>query len=333
VRNLLDGKDAEDEHNGEKHAIRFMLTEKGYRNLRDPIPMYLAGYGPKAQALAGGIADGLTTHIPPVTLGLLRYSTPALIMLPLLLRSSAAYRRAGWVKCAIMVCGSGAPFFLVCSLGMTFAPAAHVGVMLPGVMPMFVALFAFLLFGERYGGARLLGYGLVLAGAVALGGASLVEAAAGDWRGHALLLFSAASWACFTLAFKRSGLTAWQAAALINGVSVVIMVAIDAVQGGPRLWDIPWQIVVTQGFAQGILSGLLALAAYGYAVSVLGAPKASAFVSLTPALTAVIAALTLAEWPDGITIAAVLLVGGGVALASGVVPGISFKRRTLPQQP
>jgi alkanesulfonate monooxygenase SsuD/methylene tetrahydromethanopterin reductase-like flavin-dependent oxidoreductase (luciferase family) len=64
VRRLLDGEDAEYEHNGEKHTIRFMLTDKGYRNLRDPIPMYLAGYGPKAQALAGEIADGLTTHVP-----------------------------------------------------------------------------------------------------------------------------------------------------------------------------------------------------------------------------------------------------------------------------
>jgi alkanesulfonate monooxygenase SsuD/methylene tetrahydromethanopterin reductase-like flavin-dependent oxidoreductase (luciferase family) len=64
VRTLLDGKDAEYEHGGEKHTIRFMLTDKGYRNLSDPIPMYLAGYGPKAQALAGEIADGLTTNIP-----------------------------------------------------------------------------------------------------------------------------------------------------------------------------------------------------------------------------------------------------------------------------
>src|SRR6185503_628681 len=64
VRNLLDGKDAQYEHEGHGHAIRFMLTEKGYRDLRDPIPIYLAGYGPKAQALAGEIADGLTTHIP-----------------------------------------------------------------------------------------------------------------------------------------------------------------------------------------------------------------------------------------------------------------------------
>ena len=204
--------------------------------------------------------------------------------------------------------------------------------MLPGVMPMFVALFAFLLFGERYGGARLLGYGLVLAGVLGLASASLLAAGAGDWRGHALLLLSAASWACFTLAFKRSGLTAWQAAALINAVSVVIMVAIDAFQDGPSLWDIPWQTLATQGFAQGILSGLLALAAYSYAVGVLGASRASAFVSLTPALTAVIGAATLGEWPDAVTVVAVLVVGGGVALASGAVPGISFKRRALPQQ-
>jgi len=275
---------------------------------------------------------GVTTDMPLVTLGLLRYATPALIMLPLLLRSGGAYRRTGWVKCGIMVCGSGAPFFLLCSKAMTIAPAAHVGVMLPGVMPMFVALFASLLFGERYSGARLLGYGLVLAGVVALGGASLIEAGAGDWWGHVLLLLSAASWACFTLAFKRSGLTAWQAAALINAVSVVIMVVIDAFQDGPRLWSVPWQTLVIQGFAQGILSGLLALAAYIYAVAVLGASKASAFVSLTPALTTVIAAFTLGEWPDAVTITAVLIVGAGVALASGVASENSFKRRVLKQQ-
>jgi 5,10-methylenetetrahydromethanopterin reductase len=64
VRTLLDGQEAAYDTGGEKHGIRFMLTDKGYRNLKDPIPMYLAGYGPKAQALAGEVADGLTTHIP-----------------------------------------------------------------------------------------------------------------------------------------------------------------------------------------------------------------------------------------------------------------------------
>jgi drug/metabolite transporter (DMT)-like permease len=272
---------------------------------------------------------GVTTDVPPVTLGLLRYSLPALLMLPLLLRSGAAYQRAGWLKCAIMICGSGAPFFLVCSQAMTIAPAAHVGVMLPGFMPMFVALIAGILFGERYSGARLAGYVLILAGVAALGGASLMEVGSGDWRGHLLLVISAAFWASFTLALKRSGLTAWQAAALINVVSALIMLAVSACQGDMRLWEIPWQTLAIQGLVQGIVSGLLALAAYSYAVTVLGAPRASAFASLIPALTAVLAALTLGEWPDTATIVAVLVVGSGVALASGVASGIYFKRRAL----
>lgn len=275
---------------------------------------------------------GVTTDIPPVTLGLLRYSIPAMVMLPLLVRSGGAFRRAGWLKCTIMVCGSGAPFFLLCSKAMMIAPAAHVGVMLPGVMPMFVALFAFLLFGERYSGARLLGYFLVLAGVAGLGGATLIDAGAADWRGHALLLLSAASWACFTLAFKRSGLTAWQAAALINAVSLMIMLVVYALQDGAGIRAVPWRTLATQGFAQGILSGLLALAAYSYAVAVLGASKASAFVSLTPALTAILAAASLGEWPDAVTIAAIIVVGSGVALASGASSQISFKGRVLDRQ-
>jgi hypothetical protein len=55
-------------------------------------------------------------------------------------------------------------------------------------------------------------------------------------------------------------------------------------------------------------------------------------ISLTPALTAITAAATLGEWPDGVTIAAVLIVEAGGALASGAISGISFKRRVLPQQ-
>ena len=67
-------------------------------------------------------------------------------------------------------------------------------------------------------------------------------------------------------------------------------------------------------------------------ISGLGASKASAFVSLTPALTAVLAAFTLGEWSDAVTIAAVAIVGLGVALASGVGGQLSFKRKPLPNE-
>jgi len=64
VKGLLRGEEVDFPHKDEPHKIRFMLTDKGYVNLKDEIPMYLAGYGPKAQALAGEVADGLTTAVP-----------------------------------------------------------------------------------------------------------------------------------------------------------------------------------------------------------------------------------------------------------------------------
>lgn len=64
VKGLLTGREVDYPYKGEPHGIRFMLGDKGYRNIEDPIPMLLAGYGPRAQQLAGEIADGLTTAIP-----------------------------------------------------------------------------------------------------------------------------------------------------------------------------------------------------------------------------------------------------------------------------
>lgn len=66
--------------------------------------------------------------------------------------------------------------------------------------------------------------------------------------------------------------------------------------------------------------------------SAMGATKASAFVSVAPDLTAMIAAVSLGKWPGAMAIMAIIVVGAGVAVASGVVSGISFKRRLLLQQ-
>ncbi|MGH6892618.1 MAG: EamA family transporter [Dongiaceae bacterium] len=71
------------------------------------------------------------------------------------------------------------------------------------------------------------------------------------------------------------------------------------------------------------------MAAYSYAVAVLGASKASAFVSLTPALTTLLATASLGEWPDAITMTALLVVGCGAALANGLGRYLSFKHKPL----
>jgi alkanesulfonate monooxygenase SsuD/methylene tetrahydromethanopterin reductase-like flavin-dependent oxidoreductase (luciferase family) len=64
VRALLDGHEVEYELNGERHPIRFQMREHRFIGLEPRIPLYVAGFGPKAQALAGEIADGLVSGLP-----------------------------------------------------------------------------------------------------------------------------------------------------------------------------------------------------------------------------------------------------------------------------
>ncbi len=64
VQRLLRGEDVEYTLDGETHPIRFQMREHRFIDLDHPIPVYVAGYGPKAQALAGEIADGLISGMP-----------------------------------------------------------------------------------------------------------------------------------------------------------------------------------------------------------------------------------------------------------------------------
>jgi 5,10-methylenetetrahydromethanopterin reductase len=64
VQKLLRGEEVDYALEGESHPIRFQMREHRFIDLDHPIPVYVAGFGPKAQALAGEIADGLVSGLP-----------------------------------------------------------------------------------------------------------------------------------------------------------------------------------------------------------------------------------------------------------------------------
>ena len=64
VRSLLAGEDVEYTLNGETNVIRFQNTHLDYINLEKEIPIMVGGFGPRAQALAGEVGDGVVTGIP-----------------------------------------------------------------------------------------------------------------------------------------------------------------------------------------------------------------------------------------------------------------------------
>jgi alkanesulfonate monooxygenase SsuD/methylene tetrahydromethanopterin reductase-like flavin-dependent oxidoreductase (luciferase family) len=63
VRRLLRGEEVLYREGERERWIRFLHPDRGYINLKDPIPIFVAANGPRAVALAGEIADGWLTSI------------------------------------------------------------------------------------------------------------------------------------------------------------------------------------------------------------------------------------------------------------------------------
>lgn len=260
---------------------------------------------------------GVTHSLTLWDVALLRYAPTAILLLPLCLKHWPALRRAGALKLGIMATGGGMPFLLIGMSGMIFAPAAHAGAMMPGSMPLFVALFSAALFGERFAGSRLAGFALIVAGVIAIGGYHLFLVGTGYWRGHLLFLTAAALWACYTLALKRAALPVLPAIAFIYvlGGAVYTPVWLLALPSG--LAAAPWPEILLQ-LAQGILSGVISLFTYSIAVEKLGPTRAAAFGALAPAIAALAAIPLLGEWPDSAAWAGIPAIVFGVMLANGV---------------
>jgi drug/metabolite transporter (DMT)-like permease len=277
-----------------------------------------------AAALIGGgwqVATRLatTTHTEPLDLALLRYGIPALLLLPVALRGGLLPREVPLRLQLVLLAGAGLPFGLVAMTGTRYAPVAHMGVLMAAASPLLAAAFAFALWREKPGGLRLLGLGLMALGVALLGAKALAAWSTESWRGDALFLCAAALWAGYTLAFRRSGLSPWRAAALVNLWSALLLLVLLAWRGGTGLWQVPGAELLRHALWQGLLAGVFGLWTYSVAIQRLGAAPAAAFGALAPVVSALGGWWWLGEAlsaVDGVALAAASL---GVLLASGAL--------------
>jgi drug/metabolite transporter (DMT)-like permease len=263
--------------------------------------------------------------LTPASVTLLRVGIPALLLAPVLFRTGV-WPKGKTVPFLFCMLGAGAPFLLIIGNGMRYAPTADVGPLVPGTMPLIVALLSVVIFKEKLGWARAIGFALCLAGVLTIAGRSIASASGDTSFGHLLLITAALCWACYTVAFRHVGVTAIEMAALVSFWSAIAMLPfgipplIDAFNKGAH------NDLIVQALIQGIGSGLVALVLYNIGIARLGASRAAAFVALVPALATLIAIPLLKEIPDAASIFGVVTTGAGVLLASGVVNELLSKK-------
>jgi drug/metabolite transporter (DMT)-like permease len=263
--------------------------------------------------------------LTPAAVTLLRVGIPALLLAPVLFRVGL-WPKGRTVPFLFCLLGAGAPFLLIIGNGMRYAPTADVGPLVPGTMPLIVALLSVVIFKEKLGLARAAGFALCLAGVLTIAGRSIVSASGDTSFGHMLLISAAFCWACYTVAFRHVGVTAIEMAALVSFWSALAILPF----GIPPLIDAfdkgAYNDLIVQAVIQGLGSGLIALVLYNIGIARLGASRAAAFVALVPALATLIAIPLLKEIPDAASIFGVLTTGAGVLLASGVLNEILSKK-------
>ncbi|MFZ4480345.1 MAG: DMT family transporter, partial [Rhodoferax sp.] len=120
----------------------------------------------------------------------------------------------------------GLLYALIAYNGFVFAPALHASVLMPGSLPLWTASLALLLLGERIGPARVLGLGLIVAGDLMVGGASLLRAFDGGevWKGDLLFMLAALSWATYSVLARRHALDAVRATIAVTTFAFVSFV-------------------------------------------------------------------------------------------------------------
>ena len=64
IRPLLRGDEAVYHHGDKALPIRHVMPDDGFVNFKDPIPMYVSGFGPKSLGLAGKHGDGAVLALP-----------------------------------------------------------------------------------------------------------------------------------------------------------------------------------------------------------------------------------------------------------------------------
>jgi drug/metabolite transporter (DMT)-like permease len=259
----------------------------------------------------------VTTSLDAWDIPALRFGVAGLLLSPILMRRGIALDRVGWLGLGGLIFGTGAPYALMVAVGLRFAPAYDAGTLNPGCMPLFVALIAATVLREKPSKAQKLGLSLILSGALIIIGWHDTAWSILRSFGDVLFLVASLLTACYTVIIRQSKLEPIHAAALVSSGSVIMYAPLYIALRGFHLAGVPLTDLTVQVIFQGIVVTIVSLVLYGRAVLILGASGSSAFGALVPALSALLAIPLLGEWPTASGWGAIILISGGVYLASG----------------
>ncbi|KZN13898.1 DMT family transporter [Marinomonas sp. TW1] len=200
-------------------------------------------------------------------------------------------------------CIGGLAYALSVFNGFDHAPATHAALLLPGLMPIMIAVFAYFLANERHGNAAWFGILLSSLGIVALISETLMTGAP-YWIGDVSFILACIFWGIFTVLLRRWEFAPWQATLGIIAVTTCLFTPIYGFFLPHQITQASWEMIGLQAFYQGVMATTVQMVCYGRAVHLIGATRMGSLMALVPVFASALAVPLFGEnWTIGLSIA------------------------------
>jgi drug/metabolite transporter (DMT)-like permease len=269
------------------------------------------------------LARWIQNQFPPQTLGLLRWGSAALFLLPFALaptlRAWPAVRRE-WRRLAILGAIGVTGFSALSYWGLSYTTSIN-GSLLNTAAPVFILMLSAMGFGDRINLTEVAGVAVSIVGVVIIVARGNFDALAGLGVniGDAIVLAAVLLWAVYTVLLRRWRIQLPPMVFLFTTMvlSLPLPIATTAIEyalGAPA--PSPDTIGLLTIVYLGLFPSIGAYACWNFGVSRAGAARATLFQYLIPVFAAVLAVLLLGEEVRLFHVAGAVLIMGGLLLAT-----------------
>lgn len=252
-----------------------------------------------------------------------RFGTALLFLAPLVWRL-----RRHWLQPRMFLLGGigGLAYALSVYTGFERAPANHAALLLPGLMPIVIAVLAALALREEKSPTVWLGIAVSTTGIAVLMLESLL-ASRDTLVGDLFFVLACVFWGIYTVMLRAWKLQPWTATTVVVVVTAILYLPIYAVWL-PKGWaGVSGQAIAVQAFYQGVMATIVQMVFYVKAVQLLGATRMGALMALVPVLVGVLAVPLFGEVLSAGAILGIVL--GVLGAGLGLIP-TPFRRRSAP---
>ena len=194
--------------------------------------------------------------------------------------------------------------------GFALAPATHAALLLPGLMPVMIAVLAYFIANERHRLSSQIGIALSSTGIIALLAETLLADShylSGDLSFVVACLF----WGIFTVLLRRWQFAPWHATLGIIATTTILFVPVYILFLPHNIAQQSFEMLGLQAFYQGVMATTVQMVLYARAVHILGATKMGGLMALVPVFASTLAVPMFNEqWTNGLSVALVMILAG-----------------------